>query len=138
MPMTWYDAAKDNERHAEASAAGRDVPVGQKPDMVWRLDDGTPLGKWRVAVEQPEGTPPEQRTWAVYDLRRGGDGTRTVRPVTVASGIRSWRAAILLASACAAWKPVRTALATSRMLRMAGKCLAAIPEVVREEWGRTA
>jgi hypothetical protein len=136
MPMTWYDAAKDNERNAEAHAAGRDVPVGQKPDMVWRLDDGTALGRWRVCVEQPEGTPPDKRTWAVYDLRRGGDGTRTVKPITVVSGIKSWRVAILAASACAASRPLRTTLAGLRMLKMTAACLRALPEVVREEWGQ--
>jgi hypothetical protein len=123
MPMTWYDAAKDV----------LDAPPESK-GAVYRLQDDTKLGQWRVAVED-DRAPLDKRTWGIWDLRRSASGG-ALQPVKVLGGLHSWRVAILAASACASSRPLRATLAAVRMAAFAVRVAGRVPEAVREEWGQ--
>ena len=126
---------RDNARNAEARAAGVEgAPMPQEVEgVVYRLDDGSSIGRWRVCVEDST-VPPERRTWAVWDLRRGGDSPRQVKPIKVLGGIGTRERAILAASLLVQSRPARAVLAGWNAAAALVSLAVRVPEIVREEW----
>ena len=134
--MRWYDVFRDNERNQAAlaewqaalAAGQRDAqpppPTIEVEGLVFRLDDGTPAGAYRVCAEDPA-----RKSWAIYDMRRG-----LRQPRALATGIADRDRAILIASLFVQSRPARALAVGWRRMKGAGMLLASIPEAVREEW----
>ena len=145
--MKWYDAAEDNERNAKANEAGQDLPQDQRPGLVFRADDGTPMGLWRVTAE--DMTPGASPAWVVWDMRRTDGTMRGTRPVKVFARVKNRDLAFLLAEVAASSRGVRVALAGHRsvkavihmlsrtpVVRIADMVFGGIPRAIADEWRR--
>jgi hypothetical protein len=134
--MKWYDPADDIKRLNATLPPQRQEPFVE--GVSYRVDDGTPRGRWVVAIEAQGST-----RWVVWDLRRG----TPERPaaVRVVGGFTSPQVAIMAAELLAAVRPLRVVAASARaaanlvsvvtfpIRAVASTCVTAV-RAVAEEW----
>lgn len=106
--MKWIDCAD------ETKARNAALPPGITPEpfaegVAFRIDDGTPKGRWRVCAEDMTAA-----RWIVWDLRRGHPDKPHAVPVAT---FRTPQAAILYAEVLMRVRPLRVAHSTVRVAR---------------------